>query len=72
MRATGRLGVWNVLSLIEEARRRQLPYLYLGYYVEGCPSMSYKPLFAPNQLRGEDGVWRKVSGVRDSAETGSR
>jgi arginine-tRNA-protein transferase len=51
-------GTWNVLCLIEEAARRRLPYVYLGYYVEGCPSMSYKPRFAPNQLRGADGVWR--------------
>src|SRR5216683_5988621 len=29
------LGTWNVLRLIEEARRRRMPYLYLGYYIEG-------------------------------------
>jgi arginine-tRNA-protein transferase len=52
------LGTYNVLCLIEEAARRGLPYLYLGYYVEGCASMSYKPRFAPNQVRGPDGVWR--------------
>ncbi|MGH7170670.1 MAG: arginyltransferase [Gemmataceae bacterium] len=52
------LGTWNVLCLIEEAAKRRLPYLYLGYYVEGCGSMSYKTRFAPNQLRGADGVWR--------------
>jgi arginine-tRNA-protein transferase len=52
------LGIWNVLCLIEEAVRRRLPYVYLGYYVEGCPSMSYKPRFVPNQFRGEDGIWR--------------
>jgi arginine-tRNA-protein transferase len=51
-------GTWNVLCLIEEAARRGLPYLYLGYYVAGCASMSYKPRFVPNQLRGDDGVWR--------------
>ena len=51
-------GTWNILCLIDEAARRGLPYVYLGYYVEGCPSMSYKPRFAPNQLRGDDGVWR--------------
>jgi arginine-tRNA-protein transferase len=56
------LGVWNILSLLEEARRRRLPWVYLGYYVEGCPSMSYKPLFAPNQVRGADGVWRDFRG----------
>lgn len=52
------LGTWNVLSLIEETARRNLSYLYLGYFIEGCHSMSYKCRFAPNQLRDADGVWR--------------
>ncbi len=52
------LGTWNVLCLIEEAAKRRLPYVYLGYYVEGCGSMSYKARFVPNQLRDADGVWR--------------
>lgn len=51
-------GTWNVLCLIDEARRRGLPYVYLGYYVEGCSSMAYKPRFAPNEIRGPDGAWR--------------
>jgi arginine-tRNA-protein transferase len=52
------LGTWNVLCLIDEAARRGWPHVYLGYYVEGCPSMEYKTRFAPNQVRGPDGVWR--------------
>jgi arginine-tRNA-protein transferase len=52
------LGTWNILCLLDEAARRQLPYVYLGYYVEGSGSMSYKTRFAPNQLRDGDGVWR--------------
>jgi arginine-tRNA-protein transferase len=52
------LGTWNVLRSIEEARRRGLPYVYLGYYVEGCASMAYKMRFAPNQLRLPDCTWR--------------
>jgi arginine-tRNA-protein transferase len=52
------LGTWNVLCVIAEAVRRGLPYAYLGYYVEGCASMEYKARFAPNQVRGPDGVWR--------------
>jgi len=52
------LGTWNVQAMIEEARRRALPYVYLGYYVEGCASMEYKPLFVPNEIRGDDGAWR--------------
>jgi arginine-tRNA-protein transferase len=51
-------GTWNVLCLIDEAVRRGLPYVYLGYYVPGCPSMEYKPRFVPNEVRGSDGVWR--------------
>jgi arginine-tRNA-protein transferase len=52
------LGTWNVLCLIDEAVRRGLSYVYLGYYVAGCGSMEYKPRFVPNELRGEDGEWR--------------
>jgi arginine-tRNA-protein transferase len=52
------LGTWNVLSLIDEARRRSLSFVYLGYYVEGCQAMAYKMRFAPNQLRQDDGTWR--------------
>ncbi len=52
------LGTWNVLCLIEEAAKRRLPYVYLGYYVEGCGSMAYKARFVPNQLRAGDGFWR--------------
>jgi arginyl-tRNA--protein-N-Asp/Glu arginylyltransferase len=52
------LGTYNVLCLLEEAARRALPYVYLGYFVEGCGSMQYKARFAPNEVRGEDGCWR--------------
>lgn len=52
------LGTWNVLSLIDEARVRGLPFVYLGYYVEGSASMAYKTRFVPNEIREDDGVWR--------------
>jgi arginine-tRNA-protein transferase len=51
------LGTWNVLSLLANAAARRIPYLYLGYYVAGCPSMEYKVRFAPNQLLEPDGHW---------------
>jgi leucyl-tRNA---protein transferase len=51
------LGTWNVLNLIEHARQRRIPHVYLGYYVEGCGSMQYKGRFAPNQVLGPDGAW---------------
>lgn len=51
-------GTWNILCLIDEASRRGLPHVYLGYLVEGCPAMTYKARFRPNQIRGNDGAWR--------------
>jgi arginine-tRNA-protein transferase len=51
-------GTWNVLCLLDEAVRRRLPYVYLGYYVGGCRSMEYKARFVPNEVLGGDGVWR--------------
>jgi arginine-tRNA-protein transferase len=53
------LGTWNVLSLIEEAARRNLPHVYLGYFVGGCGSLQYKARFTPNEVLGTDGVWRE-------------
>ena len=50
-------GIWNVLSVVEQATIRKLPHVYLGYYVAGCPSMTYKSKFRTNQVRGQDGVW---------------
>jgi arginine-tRNA-protein transferase len=52
------LGTWNILSLVDAARQRGLPYVYLGYYVAGCKSMEYKPRFGPNEIRDDTGQWR--------------
>ncbi len=51
------LGTWNVLCLIDEARRRGLPHLYLGYWVADCISLAYKASFRPFELLGADGAW---------------
>jgi arginine-tRNA-protein transferase len=52
------LGTWNVLKVIEQTAERGLPHAYLGYFVAGCRSMSYKARYVPNQIRGVDGQWR--------------
>jgi arginine-tRNA-protein transferase len=54
------LGVWNVLCLIDEARRRGLPHLYLGYWVTDCLSLAYKASFRPHQILDADGTWKDV------------
>jgi leucyl-tRNA---protein transferase len=52
------LGTYNVLCLLDACAARLRPYLYLGYYVEGCRSLEYKANFKPNQVRHSDGQWR--------------
>jgi arginine-tRNA-protein transferase len=52
------LGTWNIVSVLDYGAARGIPHLYLGYYIAGCSSMSYKAGFVPNQLCGPDGQWR--------------
>lgn len=52
------LGTFNILAILDEARRRGLPWVYLGYYVEGCRSVEYKSRFMPNEVLGTDGAWK--------------
>ena len=58
------LGVANVVTLIDEARAKDLPYVYLGYRVLGCASLVYKSKYRPHDLLvgrpafGEPPEWR--------------
>ncbi len=55
------LGTWNVLNLLDRASFLGLPHVYLGYYLDSCPSLQYKSSFRPNQCLDPDGVWRDGS-----------
>jgi len=52
------LGVNAVLWQIDEARRRGLRWLYLGYWIAECGNMSYKNRFRPCQVLSE-GRWKE-------------
>jgi arginine-tRNA-protein transferase len=54
------LGTFGALYEIEEARRMGIPHYYLGYWVDGCPTMHYKNAFRPNEVLHPDGVWRPL------------
>ena len=56
------LGTFGLLSEIEFARQRRLPYYYLGYWVDGCRKMEYKANFRPNEILHPDGIWRGREG----------
>ena len=66
------LGSYVVLSLIERARRENLPYVYLGFWVSGSPKMHYKIRFQPLEGFGPQG-WRRLpafAGERAEAVSG--
>lgn len=51
------LGSFAILWQIEEARRRNMQWLYLGYWIEASPKMQYKADYRPQQ-RLIEGRWR--------------
>jgi arginyl-tRNA--protein-N-Asp/Glu arginylyltransferase len=59
-RAADSLGSFIVLRLIEEARRRGLPYVYLGYWIAASRKMAYKTRFRPLEAFGSEG-WSRVA-----------
>ena len=44
------LGKYAILQEIEFARSLNVPYYYLGYYIESCTKMRYKAEYKPSQL----------------------
>jgi leucyl-tRNA---protein transferase len=53
------LGTFIILDHIIRAGRAGLPYVYLGYWVEGSERMQYKTAFRPLERLGRDG-WRRM------------
>jgi arginine-tRNA-protein transferase len=49
------LGRFMILDHVSLARELQLPYVYLGYWVDGSPKMDYKSDFQPLEKLTGDG-----------------
>lgn len=60
------LGTFIILDHIRRACEAGLPYVYLGYWVEGSPRMRYKARFRPIERLGSGG-WSRFEPA-DSAE----
>ena len=53
------LGTFMILDHIARARRMGLPYVYLGYWIDGSRKMNYKSRFLPQQRLAPSG-WLRV------------
>ncbi|GGY52268.1 arginyltransferase [Parvularcula lutaonensis] len=49
------LGTFMIADHVRLARELGLPYVYLGYWVQGSPKMDYKRKFEPLEILGRDG-----------------
>ena len=54
------LGSFMILDHIAYARRLGLPYLYLGYWIDGSRKMRYKTRFQPQEQLRANG-WERIS-----------
>ena len=54
------LGTFMILDHIARARRLGLPYVYLGYWIEGSKKMDYKARFLPQERLTPDG-WTRIA-----------
>ena len=63
----GRAGLGNyiILDHIRRAAADRLPYVYLGYWVDGSPRMQYKVRYRPLEKLTRDG-WQRMDGDEQS------
>jgi leucyl-tRNA---protein transferase len=60
------LGTFIILDHIQRAGRAGLPYVYLGYWIEGSDRMAYKTKFRPMERLGPGG-WSLMADDVDGA-----
>lgn len=60
------LGNYIILEHIRRAAETGLPYVYLGYWVDGSDRMQYKVRYRPLELLGRNG-WRRLGEAEQDA-----
>jgi leucyl-tRNA---protein transferase len=63
------LGTYMILDHVERARSLGLPYVYLGYWVNGSQKMDYKIKFRPIELLTDRG-WKRFEAGEQPVELG--
>src|ERR1700722_2411059 len=53
------LGTFAILKQIEIANARNVPHVYLGFWIDAHPKMDYKTAFQPLEFLGPDG-WTRM------------
>ena len=53
------LGTFIILDHITRAAKAGLPYVYLGYWIDGCERMAYKVRYRPLERLTARG-WKRV------------
>lgn len=56
------LGTYIILDHVQRAANAGLPYVYLGYWIEGSTRMAYKARFRPLERLGPDG-WSRFEPI---------
>ncbi len=56
------LGTFTILWMIQHARNLDLPWMYLGYWIEACDKMRYKTRFTPCEGYINDN-WQQINPV---------
>ncbi|MEO1103441.1 MAG: arginyltransferase, partial [Pseudomonadota bacterium] len=57
--ASASLGTYMILDHVARAAEMGLPYVYLGYWVNGSDKMAYKARFQPQEHLGPRG-WARA------------